>query len=343
MLELVTGNLLEAEADALVNTVNTQGVLGKGIALQFRKAFPEMEAPYKRACATGELRPGTLHVFERDVLLAPRYIINFPTKRDWKHPSRMADIQAGLVALVNLVQERGIKSIAVPPLGCGNGGLDWRDVFPMIVDAFARLDDVRVMVYEPAGAPPADQQVNRTKPPQMTAGRAALLGIMQRYAELDYAMTMLEVQKLAYFLQEAGQPLRLHFAKHHYGPYADDLRKVLCHLEGHFIFGYGDGDNSPETPIRLLAEGLQPVRDYLASDAATRERFERVASLVEGFETPYGMELLSTVHWVARTEKPNAQTSREAFEMIRAWNRRKGALMHLEHVEAAWNRIATHT
>ncbi len=339
MIELTHGNLLEADADALVNTVNTQGVLGKGIALQFKRAFPEMEGPYKEACKTGALRPGTLHIFERPDFVGPKYIINFPTKREWKNPSRLADIQAGLDALVQAVQDRGIERIAIPPLGCGNGGLDWRDVYPMIAEAFAPLDSVRVLVYPPNGAPPPDQQVNRTKSPSMTPGRAALLGIMQRYAELDYTMTMLEVQKLAYFLQEAGQPLRLHFEKHHYGPYADDLRKVLRHLEGHFIFGFGDGNNSPDTSIRLLAEATSPVEELLSADPETRDRCERVARQIEGFETPYGLELLSTVHWVAKKETHPATNAAEALAMIHAWNPRKRELMQPDHVAVACERV----
>ncbi len=342
MIELRTGNLLEADVEALVNTVNTVGVMGKGIALQFKKAFPEMEAEYRRACETEELRPGKVHVYEQprgDFLHAPRYIINFPTKRDWKHPSRLADIREGLKDLARVIRERGIGSIAVPPLGCGNGGLDWAVVFPMIGEALGGLQNVRVVVYEPRGAPPPEQQINRTKKPAMNSNRAALLGLLGRYRELDYALTMIEAQKLAYFLQVAGQPLKLKFAKHHYGPYADDLRKVLRHLEGHYIEGFGEGRNSPETSIRLIAGGLAEAEEKLAEDPETIGRFERVARLVEGYESPYGMELLSTVHWVATREEPPAKNPLEALELIRAWNPRKSELMTREHVQTAWVRL----
>ena len=343
MIELRTGNLLEADADALVNTVNTVGVMGKGIALQFKKAFPALEGPYKRACQSGELRPGKVHVYElAGMLQHPRYIINFPTKRDWKHPSRLSDVREGLSDLVKVIGELQIESIAVPPLGCGNGGLDWNDVYPMIEEALGGLNNVRVLVYGPNGAPPPEQQINRTKKPRMTPNRAALLGLLARYRELDYPLSMLEIQKLAYFLQATGQPLGLTFVAHHYGPYADDLRKVLRDLEGHYIIGFGDGNNQPETPIALVPLGVPEAEVVLHGDPETIRRFEQVAAMIEGYETPYGLELLSTVHWVGRLENSPARDSGEALLRIRGWNPRKSELMRAEHVAAAWNRLQEH-
>lgn len=159
MLEQGTGNLLTANVDALVNTVNTKGVMGKGLALQFKKAFPENFSEYVRACHAGEVVPGKMHVVRR--LMAPRFIINFPTKTTWQHSSRMSYITDGLVDLIRQVKELGISSIAVPPLGCGNGGLAWSDVRPQIEQAFASLPDVRVVLFAPAGAPSADVIIDR--------------------------------------------------------------------------------------------------------------------------------------------------------------------------------------
>ncbi len=340
MIETATGNLLEADVEALVNTVNTKGALGKGIALQFKRAFPEMEASYKRACRTGEIAPGRVHVFERpDMFSRPHYIISFPTKRDWRHPSRLEDIEAGLRDLVRVIKERGIESVAIPPLGCGLGGLDWRDVYPMIADAALELDGVRVLVYPPAGSPPPESQVNRTRRPSMTAGRAALLGLLAQYCELDYPLSMLEIQKLAYFLQEAGQPLRLEFEKGPYGPYSDGLRKVLRHLEGHYILGFGDEGTSPDSPIRLLSGAAQDAEAFLTGDRETASRYKSVARLIEGYETPYGLELLSTVHWAATKESPPACDHDAALRIIREWSPRKSSCMTPEHVRSAWERL----
>lgn len=340
MIEAGTGNLLEANVEALVNTVNTVGVMGKGIALQFKKAFPENFEAYAKACAAEELRPGTMLTVGLNRLSNPRYIINFPTKRDWKHRSRLKDIQAGLPALIEEIRRLKITSVAVPPLGCGNGGLDWRDVRPLIEAAFAEVPEVRVLLYAPSGAPEAAAMPIHTKRPNMTPGRAAVVAVMSRYAVAGYGMTLLEVQKLLYFLQEAGEDLKMPFAKAAYGPYADTLRHVLDKMDGHFIRGWGDGANKPETPLEVVADAVSEAEEFLGTQSETHDRLERVTDLIEGFETPYGMELLSSVHWVAMHEDAAARSdATTAAAAVASWNDRKKQLFQAEHVELAWGRL----
>jgi O-acetyl-ADP-ribose deacetylase (regulator of RNase III) len=149
-IERGQGNLLTAQVDALVNPVNTVGVMGKGLALQFKNAFPENFTSYERACKAGEIVIGRMHIVRR--LASPRFIINFPTKKNWRQPSKVEYVRDGLRDLVAQIRALGITSIAVPSLGCGNGGLDWSDVKPLIVDALADLPDVRVILFEPAEA-----------------------------------------------------------------------------------------------------------------------------------------------------------------------------------------------
>lgn len=325
MIESKHGDILTAEAEALVNTVNCVGVMGRGIALQFRKAFPENFRVYAEACKRGEVRPGSMLVFETGLLTGPRYIINFPTKRHWKGNSRIADIDAGLIGLLAEVRKREIRSIAVPPLGCGLGGLDWGEIRPRIVQAFADEPDVRVLVYEPAGAPAAAAMAKGTTSPRMTPGRAVLVELMSGYlsAVLDPFVTLLEIHKLLYFMQEAGEGLRLQYEKAHYGPYSKNLRHLLSHLEGHFITGYGDGADDPDRPIELKPGIAAEARDFLAAHPETRARAGRVSRLIHGFETPFGMELLSTVHWVCARE--GAKTAEEAIALTYSWNERKKA------------------
>jgi O-acetyl-ADP-ribose deacetylase (regulator of RNase III) len=149
MLEFKQGNLLEEDAEALVNAVNCVGVMGKGIALQFKQAFPENFQQYKKACDAKEVQPGRMFTVPTEKLFNPKYIINFPTKCHWRDKSKIEDIQTGLKALVAEVQQLGITSIAIPALGCGNGGLDWVEVKPLIESAFVELPEVRAMIFEP--------------------------------------------------------------------------------------------------------------------------------------------------------------------------------------------------
>jgi O-acetyl-ADP-ribose deacetylase (regulator of RNase III) len=148
-IKITEGNLLQAQADALVNPVNCVGVMGKGLALQFKQAFPANFRAYETACKAEQVRPGRMLIHDNGRLALPYWIINFPTKRHWRQPSQLHDIRSGLDALVADVRRLGIRSIAVPPLGCGLGGLDWRHVCPLIEQAFAAVPDVQVLLYAP--------------------------------------------------------------------------------------------------------------------------------------------------------------------------------------------------
>jgi O-acetyl-ADP-ribose deacetylase (regulator of RNase III) len=335
MVELTQGDILKARTEALVNTVNCVGVMGRGIALQFRKAFPDNFKAYKHACDRKQLHPGQVLVYDLGRLEPPRYVINFPTKRHWKGKSKLEDIQGGLEALVREIQLRGIRSVAIPPLGCGLGGLDWETVRPMIEEAFASLPEVHVEIYEPKGAPEPEAMVNHTVAPDMTPGRAALLGLMRRYLAglMDASVSLLEIHKLMYFLQEAGEPLRLDYEKGLYGPYAKNLRHVLSRIEGHFITGYGDAEDRPDRRIELKPNASDLAEDYLKKHGETREKLDRVGDVIEGFETPYGMELLSTVHWVATRE--GAQTEDDVLSRTYGWNERK-KMFKSDHIQIAW-------
>jgi O-acetyl-ADP-ribose deacetylase (regulator of RNase III) len=225
--------------------------------------------------------------------------------------------------MVQEVQRLGIRSIAIPPLGCGQGGLKWSDVRPRIEHAFSALAEVRVLVYEPKGAPHAADMVKTARAPRMTVGRAALLGLMHRYlaALMDPFVSLLEIHKLMYFMQEAGEGLKLQYTKSLYGPYAVNLRHVLSHIEGHFIQGYADAEDAPDKQIELLPAAVNHAAVFLERYPDTRRRFDWVTDLVEGFETSFGMELLATVHWVATRE--GGVTVDQTIEKTHMWNDRK--------------------
>ncbi|WP_026927403.1 type II toxin-antitoxin system antitoxin DNA ADP-ribosyl glycohydrolase DarG [Granulicoccus phenolivorans] len=336
MITHATGNLLRADAEALVNTVNTVGVMGKGIALQFKKAFPEMFEAYRRAAKAGEIRLGHVHVWPTGQMTGPRYIINFPTKGHWKARSKLDDIVTGLDDLVEVVRRLEIGSIAVPPLGCGNGGLEWRDVEPRILEAFARVPDVDVQLFAPAGAPAAAEMATSTQRPTMTRGRAALVDLVDRYTRQSFmAPGLIESQKLMYFLQIAGEPLRLNFVANRYGPYADNLRHVLNVVEGHFLSGYGDGSATvaEAEPLTVLPGAVEQATVALQDAVETRERIDRVLELAAGFESAYGLELLATVHWLA-TRDPSVGDD-VLTQQVWEWSPRKARMFTAEHVQTA--------
>ncbi len=323
MIEYKIGDILQEDAEALVNSVNTVGYMGRGIALQFKKAWPDNFKAYAAACRRHEVQPGRMFVFETGRLTNPRYIINFPTKRHWRGKARIEDIEAGLKALVAEIRHRSINSIALPPLGSGLGGLNWAEVRPRIEQAVRKLPDVRVVIFEPAGVPVLPRSMKRGEIPKMTPGRAALVGLMERYLSglLDPFVSLLEVHKLLYFMQEAGEPLRLRFAKAPYGPYAENLRHLLATIDGYYVSGYGAGGDSPEKVLELVPGAASDAQRILAEQPKSLQRFERVARLVDGFESPFGLELLSTVHWVTTREHPS--TEEELISKTYAWADRK--------------------
>lgn len=337
MIETTSGDILTADAEALVNTVNCVGIMGRGIALQFRKAFPGNFKAYEAVCKRGELQPGKMFIFETGSLTNPRYVVNFPTKRHWKGKSQLADIESGLMALVSDIRRLGIHSIAIPPLGCGQGGLDWAVVRPRIERALAAVPDVRVLLYGPAVAPVQSESTSFNPVPKMTDARAALVGLMQRYLAglLDPFISLLEVHKLLYFMQVAGEAsLRLRYVKAPYGPYAENLRHLLLSVEGYLTSGYTDGVDDPEKPLELVPGAIGDAERYLEGHPNTQRRFERVADLVKGFETPFGLELLSTVHWVSAQE--GALTPDEAIAATFRWNERKRRFSP-QQIALAWH------
>ncbi len=323
MIEEKKGDLFQEDVEALVNSVNCVGVMGRGIALQFKKAFPGNFKAYAQACKRGEVQPGRMFVYDLGQMTNPRYIINFPTKRHWRAKSRIEDVEAGLEALVTEIRERDIRSIAIPPLGTNLGGLGWEDVRPRIKEALSEVENLEVRLFMP-GAGPADDRPNpSTKSPNMSRGRAALMCLMDLYerALLDPFVTLLEIHKLMYFMQEAGENLRLKFQKGYYGPYAENLRHVLKVMEGHYISGYLGVGDAPGDELKLVPGAVNEAKTVLERFPRTKERLERVSGLVEGFESSFGLELLATVHWVF-AEDPSRSDEEVVFYTHR-WNQRK--------------------
>jgi O-acetyl-ADP-ribose deacetylase (regulator of RNase III) len=323
--------------EAIVNTVNCVGIMGKGIALQFKRKWPANFRAYEAACEAGQVVPGKMFIFDAGGLLRPRYIINFPTKQHWRGDSKLEFVEQGLVDLVRQIKLLGIKSVAVPPLGCGNGGLDWEDVRPRIEAALAPLGGLQVKLFAPAIVEPVRELAPPAVAPPMTAGRAAMVAILSAYRVLAYPLSRIEVQKLAYFLERAGEPLGLSFVRHTYGPYSARLRHVLMHMDGSYITGVGD--QSGRSEIRVAPTALDAAVAFLkATQPETLRRVERIADTIEGFQTPYGMELLGTVHWAA-TEKPWPSNFHQLVDRVHTWSDRKRQLMSERDIGVAVERL----
>lgn len=325
MMRFTQGNLLDSRVDAVVNTVNTVGVMGKGIALMFKERFPENFRAYKAACKAGEVEVGRMFVQPGLELNGPRWIINFPTKKHWRHPTKVEWIESGLAALKQVIREKNIQSIALPPLGCGNGGLDWTDVRPKIEAALGNLVDVEVVVYEPTAK---YQNVAKKQGVEtLTPARALIAEMVRRYSVLGIECTLVETQKLAWFLERTirrlglPDPLKLGFEANRYGPYAHRLTHLLDGLDGSYI--HCDKRLSDADPFDTIWFGetkREKVELYLKS-AEAREflpALEATDALIDGFQSPLGMEALATVDWLITRESATS-TITGIREALRRW------------------------
>lgn len=338
MIHAKFGDILAADAEAIVNTVNCVGVMGKGIALQFKMKYPENYKIYKKTCDQGRMMVGKVLFFEQNTTSNPRYIVNFPTKRHWKGKSTIQDISKGLDSLISEVKRLEIKSIAIPALGSGLGGLDWLQVKSIIIDAFSQLPDVDVLLYEPHYSPSVQSIEVNTKKPKITLAKALLIKLMQAYQALGYSHSLLEIQKLIYFINIPLQnELKFNFKKSDYGPYASSINHLLQDMENHYTRGFGDRVQKAE--VRLLDNAIEEADIFLSGKDECLENIKRIKQLVDGFETPFGMELLSTVHWVAINECAINSTNDEIIKKIHQWNSRKSKLFQPHHINIAITRL----
>lgn len=325
MIHFITGNILESSAQALVNTVNTVGVMGKGIALQFKKQFPINYKKYKEACDQQVLKVGQLLVTEEDSMFSgKKIIINFPTKTNWRLPSEYEYIELGLQELKKVIQEKKIESIAIPPLGAGNGGLDWQKVKKMILEALDNLD-CEIYLYEPSAA---IKEVLNTERVKLTPARAMLLSVLYEMVRHGELVSEFAAEKAAYFLQRFGakNEFKLDFSPNFYGPYSGKVRHVLYYLNGSYLMGYSAMDKKPFDEMSLVMDAEREVQKFLA--LPEHQQFyaiaERTKQFLRGYYSPFGLELLSTIDYL-RSEKHKNSPEEIHFELQR-WSDRKRTL-----------------
>jgi len=325
MIHFITGNILDSSAQALVNTVNTMGVMGKGIALQFKNQYPKNYKIYKNACENGTLKVGQLLVTEDESLFGgKKIIINFPTKTNWRLPSEYDYIQSGLVALKKLIVEKNIQSIAIPPLGAGNGGLDWQKVKKMIINTIEDLH-CEIYIYEPTTAIKEALNAERVK---LTPARAMLLAVFYEMVRNGEFISEFAAEKAAYFLQSFGakDEFKLHFEPNFYGPYSGKVRHVLNYLNGSYVMGYSSMDKKPFDELSLVMEAEADVEKFLNQP----ENFkylsiaQKTKKFLKGYYSPFGLELLSTIHFI-KSEK-NKVNLDDIMKELENWSTRKRTL-----------------
>ncbi len=325
MVTYTQGNLLEADVDAVVNTVNTVGIMGKGIALMFKEQFPRNFEAYARACDAGEVRIGKMFVTENKELFGPRWIINFPTKTHWRVKTKIEWVEEGLKDLVRVIRDKKIHSIAIPPLGCGNGGLDWSDVHPLIEASLADQDGVSAIVYEPTSK--YQNVAKRTGVEKLTPARALVAEMVRRYSLLGIECSILEVQKLGWFLERGmmrfggGDALKFRFQANKYGPYSHNLTKLLDSLDGSYLrCDKRLADADPMDLIWFNDAKYDRVQAYLNSGEGKQfsSVLEWASATIDGFESPLGMELLATVDWMMQHDDIEP-TVEGVMEGLKSW------------------------
>jgi O-acetyl-ADP-ribose deacetylase (regulator of RNase III) len=324
MIKYKTGNLLESEAQALVNTVNTLGVMGKGIALQFKNQFPNNFKSYAKACKSKEVSIGKLFITEENSLLGKKIIINFPTKTDWRKPSEYDYIELGLIELARIIKENDIKSIAIPPLGSGNGGLDWERVKVLIEKYLSNIDS-EIFIYEPNAVIKEAMKKERVK---LTPARAMLLSVMFELVKNGEFVSEFSAEKIAYFLQRFGakESFKLDFQPNFYGPYSGKVKHVLYYLNGSYIVGYSSKDKKPFEQLGLLMDAENDVNEYLNKEE--NENYKNIVlktkNFLSGFYSAFALELLSTIDFIITEKK--AKSAEEITYHIEHWSERKKSL-----------------
>ena len=343
MIHFTKGNMMTSSAEALVNTVNTVGVMGKGIALQFKEEFPKNFLTYKVACSSGELTPGKLLITrERNSNGEEKTIINFPTKLHWRNPSRYEYITEGLAELVKAISEHNIKSIAIPPLGCGNGGLDWNIVKGMIEEALKDVE-CEIYIYEPNTEIKQTLQAKlKNKEIKLTPSRGLITYAMYYYDSLGEDCSLFVANKLAYFLQRQGSPAfaKIKFQAHHYGPYSHQVDHIIYDLNGSYIKGFEQMNATAFEPLIMQYDRRDEVSKYIRTlDIEEQNSLKATINLISGFESTLALEVLASVDFI-RQQNPGISLA-DTITAIHNWSERKTKLFKDEYIQIAYDHLDT--
>ena len=343
MISYTKGDLMTSNKDALVNTVNIVGVMGKGIALHFKNMFPHNFTVYADACRRHEMEIGKMLVVEDcNFALGKRLIINFPTKSHWRHPSKYEYIESGLKDLKRVIQEFNITSIAIPPLGCGNGGLDWLVVRRMIENELSVLEGVDIVVYEPSSdVKTILMKQSYNDEAKLTPARAMLLYAMFCYEIHDERCSLFVANKLSYFYQFLGENEfeKMSFIPHFYGPYCVNVGHMLNAINGKYIHGLEQMDRKPFEPLILDYARKEEVGTYVRTNLSKNQinNIRKLLSIIDGYESAYSLELLASVAYVRRQD-PNLDFD-SCLQRVQSWSNRKKNMFRRDHIAEAYKHL----
>jgi O-acetyl-ADP-ribose deacetylase (regulator of RNase III) len=336
------GNLFESNAEAIVNTVNCVGIMGKGVALEFKKRWPDNYAEYKKLCQEKKIRPGHVFVFDtcddlfKEENVPHRYLINFPTKDHWRSKSKFSYIDDGLDDFIIQLQKLNIKTVALPPLGCGNGGLDWTEVKMLLEEKLSFVDDIDFYIYGPKEdiSIPEHESIPSS---EMTKARAILVKTISEL-ELYFGgyLTRISLQKIVYFLQVMGFDYGMSFSRNTHGPYSEELHEAFKAMDKQgFIVNY----ISDEPRIKVPAGALADAFAFLETNGSTQDnnKVQKLSLLIEGYESPFGMELLSSVHYLVEHE--NLTGIDQIIDAVKSWNDHKNNQFSDDAIKVAHQRL----
>ncbi len=323
MIKYIKGNILESNAQALINTVNTVGIMGKGIALQFKKAYLSNFKAYAEACKRKEIDVGKLFVtHDSNLSSGEKMIINFPTKKDWRKPSEYSYIESGLDNLVKIIEEEQIKSVAIPPLGAGSGGLEWEKVKKIIEQKLSYLN-IEIFIYEPTVQIKEHLKKERVK---LTDARALLLYVLYDLVKNGEYVSEFSSEKICYFLQRFGAKkyFKLKYEPNFYGPYSGKVRFVLNILNGSYVMGFSDMNKKPFEPLTIVADGYDTVKKHIQDKQELLVIAKKTTNFLNGFYSDFALELLSSIDYI--TSKNQTFEKGIISRELEEWSNRKRSM-----------------
>lgn len=336
MIHYTKGDILDSHASALVNTVNLMGIMGKGIALQFKKRFPNNYKEYQKACKENRIGIGKLFVTKESTMFGEQYIINFPTKTDWRKSSEYLYIEEGLTDLIRIINEFGIQSISIPPLGAGNGGLNWERVKRIIEQRLSHLA-IDIYLYEPSTTIIEKLKAERVS---LTPARALLLYILFDLVRHGEYVSEFSSEKICYFLQRFGAShlFNLKFEPRYYGPYSGKVRYVLNALNGSYLMGYSDMSKKPFESLLLIPDTYEEVKSVVESNCAYKEIAQNTQAFLSGYYSDFALELLSSVDYIL-CQNGNI-SEEEIYKALASWsNRKKDLFKDQKYIRIAKNHL----